>query len=746
MNKMRNLPIRMAAIELNSIDNIQVVKVAGIMRRLQNWLKALTNKDYADEIDQIRFDSGAVQGTATELNKRIEELLNAIKDGDVDEYQVALDTVREISNDLVGQLRILNHDVKQNIPELEVNRQESEVSPEKPAEISISKKDEVVENYNREMWKDPKIREEIAKMTQDKIKEAYPDHDVPVSKSINVPIENFKWFGRYLPDRIHLIEGNNDGGRQNIINNTAKLLERETKLSREEAIVLLVNHRDEFFTNLKKAVLHGKLVSYYPAIPEDPSKVKGREPIKFRKIGEMHVTIQTAPFIIPEVNAEVSCVVGLTETVLSRAEPKLILSWCQFGAVSTMGVPSEWKKNYLGETTVPAQIIPEIVQEPIAETISAPMEVKPNVSDKTAKPAKPAKPAKKSKKKKAERIDLLKKLAGIDSTAAPKLSDQFWIQFVQMCNRLGAVPEDLAKVIYSESGFDPHATNVQNGHIIAKGLNQLIKKTAHSLGMSDQEWDNFENVSAETQLPYIEKYFHNVGTAAGVSGKWANAGQLYVANFAPRYIHRADNPNVVLYDANVNQLEYSQNKGLDRNNKGVITAGDLTKTVQKPLPIIIALALDKAKNNLSGIKNDENMEEPQNDFDSLINELYAEPNHGLLETIIRRSYLKNIMPSSNILISVSSLSAPLPITIKFAKSLAYVLDNVIDADVSIHSKNEKIEIQCSVPGSTYAATSAVRALTDCVIDAINIKNSNLHISCLVSPGVKSKYESLGLLG
>ncbi len=105
------------------------------------------------------------------------------------------------------------------------------------------------------------------------------------------------------------------------------------------------------------------------------------------------------------------------------------------------------------------------------------------------------------------------------------LNDQWWINYVEMCERLKVRPEDLATIVNSESGFNTTSVAVRDGHNVAKGLNQLTLKTAQGLGMSEEEWASYDRVSGDRQQFWMERYFQR----AGVKGK--NAAQLRAANF-----------------------------------------------------------------------------------------------------------------------------------------------------------------------------------------------------------------------
>src|SRR5271157_3592887 len=101
------------------------------------------------------------------------------------------------------------------------------------------------------------------------------------------------------------------------------------------------------------------------------------------------------------------------------------------------------------------------------------------------------------------------------------LTDSFWIQFVQMCQRLHADPYGIATVVQHESGFDPGARNIQNNVTIAQGLNQLIQSTAVGMGIKGDLWKNFYKLPPEESLKWTEKFFQRFP----LQGK--DAGDIY---------------------------------------------------------------------------------------------------------------------------------------------------------------------------------------------------------------------------
>ena len=154
-------------------------------------------------------------------------------------------------------------------------------------------------------------------------------------------------------------------------------------------------------------------------------------------------------------------------------------------------------------------------------------------------------------RKSLKNIDILR-FASVYKTAVqgPALSPNFWIRFVQMAQRLGVHPYELAAVINSESGFNPAAQNIQNGRIIAQGLNQLIRTIAtKTLEMSDELWENFSKLPPEEHLKWTEKFFNKFGTR--LKGK--SAGDIYLMNFGG-----FNNPDGSLYASKEAQERYKQ--------------------------------------------------------------------------------------------------------------------------------------------------------------------------------------------
>jgi hypothetical protein len=198
----------------------------------------------------------------------------------------------------------------------------------------------------------------------------------------------------------------------------------------------------------------------------------------------------------------------------------------------------------------------------------------------------------------------------------PKQTDStdFFDQYVAMCNRLGCQPEELAKVIQSESGWDPTAKNS-----IAKGLFQLVKTTAcgaidkktgqrvGGLGMSEEEYAQFEYSPAERQLFWMEKFFKGraKGKTSGQLKRVAFGGFNNPDHSLWHGTAKAQAPDFKEYkNAELQRNAYQKNKGVDKVPdreggpvpKGYITIADLEAAVaQHKLDPYVLDGIQKAR-------------------------------------------------------------------------------------------------------------------------------------------------------
>jgi hypothetical protein len=145
-------------------------------------------------------------------------------------------------------------------------------------------------------------------------------------------------------------------------------------------------------------------------------------------------------------------------------------------------------------------------------------------------------------------------LPGIERTTGG-----FRRRLVRLAESLGTDPDWLAAVMSRESGFRADARNPSSG---AVGLIQFMPSTALGLGTTTAE---LSQMSAEDQLDFVERYY------AAFRGRLGTMDDVYVATFWPAAVGRG-REHVI---ARSGERVYEANKGLDVDDDGEITNGDL---------------------------------------------------------------------------------------------------------------------------------------------------------------------------
>jgi hypothetical protein len=160
--------------------------------------------------------------------------------------------------------------------------------------------------------------------------------------------------------------------------------------------------------------------------------------------------------------------------------------------------------------------------------------------------------------------------------AESSLSNRFFEDLVRLGLRRGSPPHIFLSVWCVESGLLPSAINAHSG---ARGLNQMMPATLKALGAPM----DFEKLSAEEQLPWIERLIASLEHANG--GPFTSAARYYHANFFPRTMHRGDRPDAVVVARDAADPDergaYEANRGLDANRDGLITLSDLATVLER---------------------------------------------------------------------------------------------------------------------------------------------------------------------
>ena len=160
---------------------------------------------------------------------------------------------------------------------------------------------------------------------------------------------------------------------------------------------------------------------------------------------------------------------------------------------------------------------------------------------------------------------------------------------------IGVDPNAALSVMKHESNFKPDAKNEQvvdgKKRLIAAGLIQWINSTAKSYGTN---LDALLKMDAMGQLPFVIAYWQTMAkTFPSMRGRWTPE-QALRAVFFPSSVGKPvdhvignkdavpkDDSDAELKKAKFIRLIWEQNKGLDENHDGKITAGEVDDSAKK---------------------------------------------------------------------------------------------------------------------------------------------------------------------
>lgn len=659
-----------AALELNAIDDHEVVKIASIFRRMKNWWKSLGDPDYRKKVQAIGQTSPRIKALLSDLNSNLDRLQKAISDRDVEDYGATVGSVKALTTQLataLGGFQQLTTEIVDSVPVMVVDDQGRQYS------------EEYIQSVAKGYTKDPELLE--------RLKSQLPP-GTPQPGQVNQKLQDIEWFRQFDTRHVYV----SYKAQENIIKNIKEILlnKGQYKISKK-AIDKMVNPVvDKIIENFKRAFLNGWLYSY--KFPEVSKAMESRP------ANQMQMMVNAGAVNIPDTSIWIDFPLVLAYDLLASGAPSEKIS---IAAIKNM----RWS-TYSGMSTEDFEEYEKSFEEPTE----------------------------------ARRFDQLMKFAATTDIwwkdpppGHPKgkgLSIEFWVKFVQMCQRLGVNPFNLAAVINSESGFDPGARNFARGPKsppVAQGLNQLIRTVALGLGMSEELWKNFYKLSADEQLPWVEKYF----SRAGIRGR--DAGEIYLKNFggfknpdgslyASKEVQEAfkkQNPGAVFPNPDYQQAAINQNPGLVENGrimpqkvKSLVAKGiggeigkkiqiavDKTKGIQPP-------AFQEPSRTYRGkTQTPVQTQQPQevkmdNSFEQIMQIVQG---GGPVQKLVKKAIIQNSLPKTSFVISITGEDR-----LKIARAYASILRNELDAETSIHSEDgNEIHIEASIYGSEKAVSSAI---------------------------------------
>ena len=125
--------IKIASNQLDRTPNHQVVKVAGILRRLKNLFKSYIDPEFQKQVQQLENESMEQEDSLKDLVNQIEKVQLAIKDKELEEYREELNSLNKLLKEVYEKnIKLKNYSerILNKVNKLPSDRQEEVLLPE----------------------------------------------------------------------------------------------------------------------------------------------------------------------------------------------------------------------------------------------------------------------------------------------------------------------------------------------------------------------------------------------------------------------------------------------------------------------------------------------------------------------------------------------------------------------------------------------------------------------------------------
>lgn len=259
--------LKIANLQLQSLNDSEVVKIAGVVQRVKNWLKSQFSPEFKEKVNALKEESSEVQTLLIELNKNIKSIQNSIDRVDTEQYHADLKVFKSLVLDLIVKAKLLS--------------KESE------------------DFYHRAEIDTPEFDERFKKFLP-------ADYDVELKKQYDQPLKSFKAYSSIIPEIIEISAGSFD----KLSNEISKQLTERLNLSTNEIKDILQSNSNQIINSFKQAIVDGKLRGAYVFRGKDVST---------HPFGTVQLDVDSAPFEIEDVPGKFYAKVGLIDFRKSRA-------------------------------------------------------------------------------------------------------------------------------------------------------------------------------------------------------------------------------------------------------------------------------------------------------------------------------------------------------------------------------------------------------------------------------------------
>ena len=100
--------LKIANLQLQSLNDSEVVKIAGVVQRVKNWLKSQFSPEFKEKVKALKEESFEVQTLLVELNNNIKSIQKSIDKVDTEQYHADLKIFKSLVLDLIVKAKLLS--------------------------------------------------------------------------------------------------------------------------------------------------------------------------------------------------------------------------------------------------------------------------------------------------------------------------------------------------------------------------------------------------------------------------------------------------------------------------------------------------------------------------------------------------------------------------------------------------------------------------------------------------------------
>jgi hypothetical protein len=347
------------------------------------------------------------------------------------------------------------------------------------------------------------------------------------------------------------------------------------------------------------------------------------------------------------------------------------------------------------------------------------------------------------------------------------LSREFYNKLTKISSELGMNPRDLLLVMYSESGLQSSIVNQDKKYGGAVGLIQFMPDTLRGLGVPKDEVKDFGKKSAEDQLDYVKKYVR--GQMAFTGHPFKSASEYYHANFFPKTLKRwhgqdpIQNANTIIVSKNspdkLEAVAYKANRGLDTDNDGHITVGDMTRVLMNSAN---KNGFQQALAQLNSVAGHGEVTEVAMNPELLKTkkvppQQFAKHDSGGLEGFLQKinDFFSSMFGASGSLATAGAKSKFLIVVnaedfttkAEYARILQSVLDEELKISSSIHYSDDDLELTCNMPFDPQNGLDALNEVCAAVSDVFKFatrKIGGCKADTIIISGTNSMYPQMDI--